>query len=122
MKLTKTAIDRLEADGRDRVVWDEAIAGFGGGMDVELRSGERIGFRDACPGCGRDLHVCRNCAHHDPAAYNECRESSAERVGDRERANRCDYFAPGAAQPSAAQERARSSLDALFKGKGGKGP
>jgi hypothetical protein len=90
---------------------------FGCGMAVELRSGERVGFRDACPGCGRDLHVCRNCAHHDPSAYNECRESSAERVGDRERANRCDYFAPGgdSARPGAAPGAGRSALDALFK-------
>jgi hypothetical protein len=91
---------------------------FGCGMAVELRSGERVGFRDACPGCGRDLHVCRNCAHHDPSAYNECREPSAEPVGDRERANRCDYFAPGGSggpRPDDAAERARSRLDALFK-------
>jgi hypothetical protein len=90
---------------------------FGCGEEVALASGERVGFRDACPRCGRDLHVCRNCAHHDPGAYNECRESSAERVGDRERANRCDYFAPGGAGPAgpaAGREAARSSLDALF--------
>ena len=87
---------------------------------IPLASGERVGFRDACPSCGRDLHVCRNCAHHDPAAYNECRESSAERVGDRERANRCDYFAPkagGAAAPREEAARARAGLDALFKPK-----
>ena len=93
---------------------------FGCGTAVELRSGERIGFRDACARCGRDLHACRNCAHHDPGAYNECREPSAERVGDRERANRCDYFAPaGAAGGTAGGEpaRARSGLDSLFKPK-----
>ena len=87
---------------------------------IELGSGERIGFRDACPHCGRDLHVCRNCAHHDPSAYNECRESSAERVGDRERANRCDYFAPGSGGGGGRRDeaaRARSGLDALFKPK-----
>jgi len=91
---------------------------FGCGTAVELRSGERVGFRDTCPRCGRDLHVCRNCAHHDPAAYNECRESSAERVDDRERANRCDYFAPGGAGgpgPGDEQAKARRGLDALFK-------
>ena len=87
---------------------------------VELRTGERVGFRDACPHCGRDLHVCRNCAHHDPSAYNECRESSAERVGDRDRANRCDYFAPGTPAAGARREdasRSRAGLDALFKPK-----
>ena len=94
----------------------------GCGMEVELRSGERVGFRDTCARCGRDLHACRNCAHHDPAAYNECREPSAERVGDRERANRCDYFAPGGAAVAgraAEQGRARSRLDSLFKPKKG---
>ena len=85
---------------------------------VVLASGERVAFRDTCTRCGRDLHVCRNCAHHDPSAYNECRETSAERVSDRERANRCDYFAPGdQAGSSRADERgkARDALDALFK-------
>ena len=74
---------------------------------------------DECAGCGNDLHVCRNCAHHDPSAYNECRESSAERGGDRERANRCEYFRPGGTggDESASSERADalSALDALFE-------
>jgi hypothetical protein len=87
---------------------------FGCDAVVELRTGERIGFRDTCERCGRDLHVCRNCAHHDPAAYNECRESSAERVGERDRANRCDYFAPGSAA-GGGQRGAAAGLDALFK-------
>jgi hypothetical protein len=85
---------------------------------VELASGERVGFRDTCDACGADLHVCRNCAHHDPSAYNECRETSAERVSDRERTNRCDYFALGhRAGGSGGDERgkARDALDALFK-------
>jgi hypothetical protein len=85
------------------------------GAEVELASGERVGFRDSCR-CGADLHTCRNCAHHDPSAYNECREPNAERVSDRERANRCDYFAPGAAgQPGERPPPARAALDSLFK-------
>ena len=85
---------------------------------IELAAGERIGFRDTCSACGADLHACRNCAHHDPAAYNECRESSAEYVSDRERANRCDYFALGEVRGGAVAAeaaRARSRLDDLFK-------
>ena len=92
---------------------------FACNAEIPLAAGERVGFRDTCPGCGVDAHVCRNCAHHDPSAYNECREPSAERVGERERANRCDYFAPGGdgggPRPGDAPARARSSLDALFK-------
>ena len=91
---------------------------FGCGAETPLASGERIGFRDTCAGCGRDLHACRNCAHHEPSAYNECREPNAERVGDRERANRCDYFAPGAGGAAGdAKASARAGLDAVFKSK-----
>ena len=91
---------------------------FACGSGVELATGERIGFRETCAHCSADLHVCRNCAHHDPTAYNECREPGAERVGDRERANRCDWFRPrDGAEPSAGDERARAraALDDLFK-------
>jgi len=91
---------------------------FGCGGETALASGERVGFRDTCAACGRDLHVCRNCGHHDPSAYNECREPNAERVGDRERANRCDYFVPGeprGPRPGDERSKARSGLDALFK-------
>jgi hypothetical protein len=85
----------------------------------DLGPGGRVGFRDTCGTCGADLHTCRNCAHHDPSAHNQCREPQAEWVADRERANRCDWFAPGDAQAggalAAAQNKARSALDALFK-------
>ncbi len=85
---------------------------------VELAAGERIGFRDACEKCNSDLHVCLNCIHYDSNAYNQCREPNAEWVSDRERANRCDYFAYGdRPRDSAGAEpaRARAALDELFK-------
>jgi len=87
---------------------------------IELAASERVGFRDGCEACGVDLHVCRNCAHHDPSVYNECRESSAERVADRDRGNRCGYFrpAPSAAGAAGAVDpttRVLSDLDSLFK-------
>jgi hypothetical protein len=86
------------------------------GTALPLAAGERIGFRDTCTGCGADLHACRGCEFHDPAAYNECREPAAERVSDRERANRCDYFSPADRAPGApAASDARARLDALFK-------
>jgi len=85
---------------------------------LDLATGERIAFSDACDRCGADLHVCRNCEYHDPQAYNECRESSAERVGDRERRNRCEYFSPGDQTGGAAEQAKRAALgelDSLFK-------
>ena len=93
------------------------------GAERDSTPGEAPGFREECDGCGADLHVCRNCAHHDPAAYNGCRESSAERVSDAERANRCEYFralsdvAPGSAAGAGESERAAAlgALDKLFR-------
>lgn len=91
---------------------------FACNAEIPLAAGERVGFRDTCAACGADVHACRNCVHHDPSAYNECREPNAERVGDRERSNRCDYFAPGGGGDDAvarAQSAARSELEKLFK-------
>jgi hypothetical protein len=85
---------------------------------VELATGERIGFRDTCDQCDSDLHTCANCGHHDTSAYNQCRESNAEWVSDRERANRCEYFVfgdPAGGSAVGEQSRARNSLDDLFK-------
>ncbi|MFZ1123503.1 MAG: hypothetical protein WB580_15435 [Candidatus Binataceae bacterium] len=88
---------------------------------------ERVGFHAHCPQCDRPLHVCRNCSLYDPAYNNQCRETMAERVVDKERSNFCEYFAPngGAAaalsQPAPSrpspERAAREQLDALFKKK-----
>jgi hypothetical protein len=89
---------------------------FACGKPIPLAAGERVGFRDTCESCRADVHVCRNCRHHDPSAYNECREPNAERVGDRDRANRCDYFSPGeGAAAASAGDSAKSKLDDLFR-------
>jgi hypothetical protein len=81
---------------------------------IDLAAGERVGFRDCCHSCGADLHICLNCEFHDPTAYNECRESSAERVGDPERANRCEWFRPGD-QAGGDGKAGLADLEALFK-------
>ena len=82
--------------------------------EIPLAAGESVGFRDACDRCQADLHSCLNCAHHDPAAYNECRESSAERVLDQDRANRCEYFRPSE-RASAASEDQGGAINDLEK-------
>ena len=47
---------------------------------------------DECPLCHADLHVCRACEFYESGAHNDCRESSADMVTDKERSNFCDYF------------------------------
>lgn len=47
---------------------------------------------DSCEKCLTDLHVCKMCKFYDISSYNECKESSADRITDKEKANFCDYF------------------------------
>lgn len=86
---------------------------------LDFSGGERVGFRDVCESCGEDLHVCLNCVHHDPVAYNACRESSAERVSDPEVSNRCEYFSAhqnASTKPSGQTNNGKANpLDTLFK-------
>lgn len=81
---------------------------------------EGVGFRDTCPRCGRDLHVCRNCRFYERGAYNDCRESQAERVLDKEKANFCEYFTFEPEKNRAGRgddgSGARKRLEDLFKG------
>ena len=95
----------------------------------EIETIERIGFRDALSrnATGRSTYAAI-ARFYDPAYNNQCRETMAERVVDKERSNFCEYFAPaaglaGAAASMPAQARpsperdARAQLDALFKKK-----
>ena len=83
----------------------------------DVTPGEPLGFRANCEACQADLHVCLSCEHHDPQAYNECREPNAERVLDKDRGNRCEYFRSGTGEAAGTSDRDRSlsDLDNLFK-------
>ena len=80
-----------------------------------------VGRRDTCPHCNRDLRCCKQCKFYDPNAYNECREVSAERIVDKERANFCDYFLLRGSKESGGSvnrtKNAKKALEALFKKK-----
>ncbi|HZP44013.1 MAG TPA: hypothetical protein VFB15_00040 [Candidatus Binataceae bacterium] len=80
---------------------------------------ERVGFRDRCARCDGPLHVCLNCEFYDLRYNNQCRETQAPRVVDKDRANLCDYFAPSkrALRTPPAAADARTKLEALFKKK-----
>ena len=73
---------------------------------------------EECRACRAELHVCRMCEFYDVSKAKHCRETIADEVKDKERANVCDYFRPSAAayQPGSvsAAERARQELEALF--------
>jgi len=61
----------------------------------ELSFDSIVGRRDECSSCSENIHVCKNCEFYDEKSYNECRETSADPVKDKEAANFCDYFKLG---------------------------
>lgn len=89
------------------------------GAAFEARA--RIGFRDACERCDAELHACLNCRFYEPGASNDCREEQAERVVDKNRGNRCEWFQAGGPgshedrQEKGTETGAREKLEALFR-------
>ena len=73
--------------------------------------------REECPHCHGDVHVCKNCRFYDKFSYNECKETSADVVLEKDRANFCDYFqiSDGAGGSNPTKEDLKSAAEALFK-------
>lgn len=72
-----------------------------------------------CRACRAQLHVCKMCSYYDTRVAKTCRETVAEEVNDKERANFCGYFQPRAEAHTSARNdttRTRKELDALFGG------
>lgn len=77
-----------------------------------------IGRKDTCPCCDADLRCCLNCRFFDGRVYNQCRESQAERVLDKDRSNFCEYFIfrdDDSEREPTAKQAARDKLETLFK-------
>ena len=80
-----------------------------------------FGRGDRCPGCEGDTRCCRNCEFDDPSFGTQCRETHAEPVSEREKANFCDYFQARkhperpAKGPDPKRATRKSAFDDLFK-------
>ena len=74
---------------------------------------------DACKQCGAELHVCRQCLFYDVTVAKHCRETIAEEVRDKQRANFCDYFSLNshAYQPAGSGGTSLTALEELFGAK-----
>lgn len=85
---------------------------------TELSFADKVGRREECPKCRSDVHSCRNCQFYDPKVYNECKETQAEVVREKDRSNHCDYFQPGKGQGGVDKTaQLRAAAEALFKKK-----
>lgn len=72
---------------------------------------------DTCLKCMTDIRCCKMCQFYDPKSYNDCRESNADRVTEKEKANFCDYFkfGPGGGNAEKQRQDALAKAAALFK-------
>lgn len=53
---------------------------------------KKISFRQTCPVCFADLHVCLNCKHYAIGKPNNCNVPNTEFVADRGKNNFCEDF------------------------------
>jgi hypothetical protein len=89
------------------------------GTEIQLAASARVLKNDTCPSCDYDLHVCFNCRLYDASAHNQCSETQAEWVRDKEKANYCDYFEPsktsGPVRHNNSSGDLKSAFDKLFR-------
>jgi hypothetical protein len=88
----------------------------------EISIEDKIGFRQDCSECGHDLHSCVQCQHYDPKVYNECKETMADRILEKTKANYCEFFTaqpsgPNLASPDQKKVDLLAQAEALFKKK-----
>ena len=78
-----------------------------------------VSRQEACFKCMADIRCCKMCIHYDTTSYNDCRESQAERVVDKEKANFCSYFVLkdniNSTDHKSAKEQALEKAKSLFK-------
>lgn len=83
---------------------------------LELEAGSKIGRQEACPHCYASLHCCKMCHFYDKTAYNECKEPTADRIVDKEKANFCDHFKVGSGGDGGNdQDKLLNAANSLFK-------
>ena len=85
---------------------------------TEVNANQKVDFRESCPSCSKDLHCCMNCLYYDTGAYNSCKENQAEKVPDKVRLNRCEYFRftdTCSTKASTTENHAKQKLEDLFK-------
>lgn len=83
---------------------------------LELTLNANIPRSEECPKCLCDLRVCKMCSFYDLESYNECREPSADRIVEKEKANYCDYFKLNDPQgPKNGRDQLFNLADSLFK-------
>ncbi len=89
------------------------------GSAIPVGQGEKILRHHDCSNCGADLKCCLNCRFFDSSRNNQCAETAADWVSNKESANFCDFFEPRTVvdlqSGGAPAEDPRKKFDDLFK-------
>lgn len=89
---------------------------FNCNKELELSPGQKIHRSEECPFCYANLHSCKMCDFYDTSSYNECRETSADRIVEKEKANFCDFFIlKGGGGGNSSKDDVLAAANALFK-------
>ncbi len=71
---------------------------------------------EECPKCYSNVRCCRMCENFETSAYNECREPTADRILEKEKANFCDHYKIGTGDTYKDQKcDLKSAAESLFK-------
>ncbi len=60
--------------------------------EIIFEKGHVTSRQDTCPKCYQDIKCCKMCVFYDVNSYNECRETSADRIKEKDKSNFCDFF------------------------------
>lgn len=96
---------------------NEKVKCFNCNTTLEFEGGSKIHRSEECPKCFSDLYCCKMCTHYDTKSYNECRETQAERITEKDKNNFCDFFVlRGSSNNSnGEQEDLLAKANSLFK-------
>ena len=111
----------LHSPGFDESEFGDKMVCHNCGREIKLIT--KVARTEECPNCKADMHCCKNCRFFDPGRNNQCTETQAEYVRQKDRANFCDYFEPSNRVPlttrgsstSAPKNDVRKAFDDLFK-------
>lgn len=62
-------------------------------LDIDDKSS--VARSEECPKCFANLRCCMMCSFYDTNSYNDCREPTADRILEKEKANFCDHYKLG---------------------------
>jgi hypothetical protein len=85
----------------------------------EIAADQVVLREDECPHCSSDLHCCRNCRFYDPGVSNQCRETQADWITEKDKANFCEFFVfadtTGPRHAARGETSARERFNKLFR-------